>query len=177
MRIEPRGLILGDMTSRAEKIIRTSLPNLLPRLWRYALVLTRNNPAAEALVEDTVKAAFQDADKYQSSKPFEGWVLGLMNSCWAKVLRARKGRKGAPLRIDLPETSGPPEIARQLNLIMDLPLGQRIPVYLVYVEGYRYAQVADQLGVPVGVVMSRLAASRKTVRALMSNRMKLEFGS
>jgi len=46
-----------------------------------------------------------------------------------------------------------------------LPEAQRIVVLLVYVEGYRYREAAEMLNIPIGTVMSRLAAARKTIQA------------
>ena len=46
---------------------------------------------------------------------------------------------------------------------MDLPEAQRTAVLLVYVEGYRYREAAALLDIPVGTVMSRLAAARKSI--------------
>jgi DNA-directed RNA polymerase specialized sigma24 family protein len=36
-------------------------------------------------------------------------------------------------------------------------------VLLVYGEGYRYAEAASALGIPINVVMSRLAAARSAL--------------
>ena len=47
-----------------------------------------------------------------------------------------------------------------LRLVQDLPEVQRETVYLVYVEGLTYREAAAALAVPIGTVMSRLAAAR-----------------
>ncbi len=43
---------------------------------------------------------------------------------------------------------------------MPLPDAQRETVFLAYVEGLSYKEVAQVLEVPIGTVMSRLAAAR-----------------
>lgn len=53
-----------------------------------------------------------------------------------------------------------------LNAIYALPEAQRIAVLLVYVEQFKYAEAATALDVPVGTIMSRLAAARKRLAAL-----------
>ena len=45
-----------------------------------------------------------------------------------------------------------------------LPEAQRAVVMLVYVEGFKYKDAAEMLDIPVGTVMSRLAAARKTLK-------------
>ena len=44
--------------------------------------------------------------------------------------------------------------------VLALPEAQRTTVVLVYVEGYSYKEAADMLDIPIGTVMSRLAAAR-----------------
>ena len=49
-----------------------------------------------------------------------------------------------------------------------LPEAQRNAVFLVYVEGFTYQEAADTLSVPIGTVMSRLAAARSTLAKTLS---------
>ena len=53
-----------------------------------------------------------------------------------------------------------------LNAIGQLPEAQRETVLLVYGEGYTYAEAASALGIPIGTVMSRLAAARLALARL-----------
>ena len=47
-----------------------------------------------------------------------------------------------------------------LDKVMALPEAQRVTVLLVYVDGYKYAEAAEILDIPVGTIMSRLSAAR-----------------
>jgi RNA polymerase sigma-70 factor (ECF subfamily) len=47
-----------------------------------------------------------------------------------------------------------------LRLVNALPDAQRAAVFLAYVEGLSYKEVAGILDIPIGTVMSRLAAAR-----------------
>jgi len=49
------------------------------------------------------------------------------------------------------------QVLKQVNA---LPEAQRSAVFLAYVEGLSYREVAAILDVPIGTVMSRLAAAR-----------------
>ena len=53
-----------------------------------------------------------------------------------------------------------------LRAIGQLPEAQRETVLLVYGDGYTYAEAAAALAVPIGTVMSRLAAARATLAKL-----------
>ena len=50
--------------------------------------------------------------------------------------------------------------------VQGLPEVQRETVYLVYVEGLTYREAADTLTVPIGTIMSRLAAARAKLAGL-----------
>ncbi|WP_312123357.1 sigma factor-like helix-turn-helix DNA-binding protein, partial [Pantoea vagans] len=51
-------------------------------------------------------------------------------------------------------------IMQQVNA---LPYAQRNALFLVYVEGLTYQEAAETLAVPIGTIMSRLAAARATL--------------
>ena len=53
-----------------------------------------------------------------------------------------------------------------LRAIGRLPEAQRETILLVYSEGYSYAEAASAMGVPIGTIMSRLAAGRAALAKL-----------
>lgn len=61
-----------------------------------------------------------------------------------------------------------------LSEIMRLPESQRAAVLLVYGEGYRYSDAARVLDVPIGTIMSRLAAARKNLAWLKNDASPIE---
>jgi RNA polymerase sigma-70 factor, ECF subfamily len=57
-------------------------------------------------------------------------------------------------------------VSTVLRAVGRLPEAQREAVLLVYGEGYSYAEAAATLAVPIGTVMSRLAAARAALAKL-----------
>ena len=57
-------------------------------------------------------------------------------------------------------------LAQVLSGVMELPEAQRMVIFLVCVEGYSYREAAEHLSVPIGTVMSRLAAARTRLSAM-----------
>ena len=54
-----------------------------------------------------------------------------------------------------------------IDRILAFPEGQRLVAIMVYVEGNTYREAADKLGIPIGTVMSRLAAVRAKLAPLI----------
>lgn len=158
--------------------MRDGLPELYPRLWRYAIALTGRRDWAEDLAQTTALRAIEKADLFEAGTHLDRWLFRMAQRIWLNELRSRKVRQGGGLvpveDVDLADTIPSAEsniFARDvLSRITALPEAQRVTVLLVYVEGYSYKDAAAQLDIPIGTVMSRLAAARKTIVTQMGDR-------
>jgi RNA polymerase sigma-70 factor (ECF subfamily) len=156
------------MTEASRREVRAGLEPCLARLWRYALVLSRANDAAEDLVQATCLRAIERADQFVPGTRLDRWLFAILRSIWLNEIRARRIREGGGF-VDAEEalTSDGAQVietnilaAQVLRAIGGLPEAQRETVLLVYGEGFSYAEAATTLGIPIGTVMSRLAAAR-----------------
>ena len=162
-------LIIRFLTkNNGEQEIRRGLPEVFPRLWRYALILTSNRDAASDLAQMTCLRAIEKAHNYTPDQKLDRWLFRMAQRIWLNELRAQAVRRGQGLHavedIDLPDTRHDAEmnifVRQVLSSIYELPEAQRATVMLVYVEGFTYAEAAATLDVPIGTVMSRLATAR-----------------
>jgi RNA polymerase sigma-70 factor, ECF subfamily len=55
-----------------------------------------------------------------------------------------------------------------MTAVTSLPDWQRSPVFLVYVEQLSYQDAANVLDIPLGTVMSRLAAAKTALAAMLN---------
>ncbi len=157
----------------AEREIRDGLPDLYPRLWRYALMLTGTRSAADDLCQAACIRALEQARHFQPGTHLDRWMFRMTQRLWFNEVRAQKVRQGAGLvpveEIEIAAKSPGVEtniLARQvLDKMGALPEAQRVTALLVYVEGLSYKEAADMLDIPIGTVMSRLAAARKSLGA------------
>lgn len=148
----------------SEQAFRAELGQHLARLWRYGLLLSRNRHVAEDLVHATCVRALERAGHYVAGTRIERWLLGLLHSIWINEVRTRRVRQ-EPARngaeTDNAFATKPHVMAAQVIRRVDgLPETQRAAVYLAYVEGFSYSEVAEILQVPVATVMTRLATAR-----------------
>nr|WP_299870242.1 RNA polymerase sigma factor [uncultured Hoeflea sp.] len=150
---------------------------MFPRLWRCALVLTSNRDAAFDLAQATCLRALENHEKFEAGTALDRWLFRMAHRIWLNELRATAVRRGGGLQpiedIDIPDTNMSAEtnifFGEVLQTVNELPEAQRTCVLLAYVEGFKYAEVAEILDIPVGTVMSRLAAARKTVSSRMKD--------
>jgi len=160
--------------------IAQPLVALLPRLRRYARVLTRADDLADDLVQSACERALATEHGPADGAPFDAWMLRILRNLW--IDRARRQRQ-AGQSVDLdehldevaaahsaPDTADIADARRRLarvrGAIDALPDEQREVVLLVCAEGMAYREAADLLGVPIGTVMSRLARARAKLATL-----------
>ena len=156
------------MGRESHDIVSSEIGGYLTRLWRYGLVLSGDRNAAEDLVQATCVRALERAHQFQEGSRLDRWLFSILNSIWKNELRSQKIRTGAGF-VSAEEvliSDGATEVetnifARQvLAEVQALPEVQRETVFLVYAEGLTYKEAAETLDVPVGTIMSRLAAAR-----------------
>lgn len=154
---------------------RENLTDILPRLWRFALALCRDGVAAEDLVQETCGRALERQGQFQPGSRLDHWVFAIMVSVRRNDLRRDRVRRGNgledPATLHADEGAGilanilKSQLFAQVAALSEV---QREAVMLVYAEGMSYAEAAQILDVPLGTVMSRLAAAKETLAARMN---------
>jgi RNA polymerase sigma-70 factor, ECF subfamily len=164
----------GAMSEASRLEVRAGLQSSLARLWRYALVLSKARDAADDLVQATCLRALERADQFIPGTRVDRWLFAILRSIWLNEIRSRRIREGGG-SVDAEDalvSDGVREIetnitaAAVLRAIARLPDAQRETVLLVYAEGYSYAEAAAALDIPIGTIMSRLAAGRAALAKL-----------
>lgn len=163
--------------------LELALPHL-PRLRRYARLLTGEAARADDLVQDTLERA---ARKWSLWRPADAaddtgtalraWLLTLMHNLYLNQLRdARQHLHEAftERHEARPELQHDPQRGVQVRLDLEKALARLTPsaravLLLVCVEELSYEQTARVLEVPVGTVMSRLSRARESLRQLMQD--------
>ncbi|MEX2745100.1 RNA polymerase sigma factor [Rhizobium mongolense] len=161
----------------SEADIRKGLTENLARLWRYGLVLSRQRDVADDLVQQTCVRALERCGQFEKGTRLDRWLFSILHSIWLNEVRSRKVRQGRGLAdpeealiFDGARDTETHVMANQVLVQVNaLPEAQRSAVFLAYVEGLSYREVADVLAIPIGTVMSRLAAARATLCGAISD--------
>jgi RNA polymerase sigma-70 factor (ECF subfamily) len=148
--------------------VQSGLGAHLQRLWRYGMVLSSSSDVAEDLVQATCVRALERARQFEPGTRLDRWLFSILHSIWLNDVRSRRIRMGQGF-VDAETALVTDGLAAAENQVMAnevlrrveaLPEAQRATVFLAYVEGMSYREVAEILEIPIGTVMSRLAAAR-----------------
>ncbi|WP_438327913.1 RNA polymerase sigma factor [Burkholderia pseudomallei] len=149
------------------------LRELLPRLRRFALWLTRDVHSADDLVQSTLERALSRWSTRRDASALRSWLFTILYRQFVDATRRAKRYAWLLGRIkdddDEPQWPSAEDhaLARSmLDAFGRLSTEQRSLLLLVAVEGFSYQEVAELLDIPIGTVMSRLSRARQALRAL-----------
>lgn len=148
----------------------------LPGLRRYAMALVGNAALADDLVQDCIERALGQEAQLREPERLGGWLRRILHNLYIDEIRRgkRRGREHditeladhLELSAPAPDNSAMREFIQAVNR---LSLEHRQILLLVSVEELSYREIADELGIPLGTVMSRLARARERLRDLMQS--------
>lgn len=136
----------------------------------------RNSADAEDLVQEALTRAVARADSFQAGTNLRAWLFTILHNVHVNQVRSKAAR---PQEVDVDDVESKlvtparqeerVELREMMSAVGELPEEQRKVLLLVALEGLKYDEVADMLGVPIGTVMSRLSRAREAVRAKLAN--------
>jgi RNA polymerase sigma-70 factor (ECF subfamily) len=140
-------------------------------LYRYAFRLSGSSADAEDLTQETFCKAQLNFSQLRDAGRAKPWLFSILRNAY--LHRARAERQQACVSLDgVGDLPGPtpeplPEIdPEQLQLALnELPEAFRTPIILYYFEEFGYRDIAEQMDLPLGTVMSRLARAKACLRA------------
>lgn len=161
-----------------DETTRQALIALIPRLRRFARVLTGNLADADDVVQACLEKAMLNLDQWQPGTRLDAWVFRIARNHWVDDRRRAHNSKAHDdigEMIDLAGDDGVAIIeasaeARMVRAAVDaLPSEQRDVVALVMLEEMSYREAADLLGLPIGTVMSRLSRAKAALAKIMAS--------
>src|SRR5262245_10118877 len=143
-------------------------------LYRYAYRLSGSTADAEDLTQEAFCKAQMQLRQLRDPGKAKAWLFSILRNAY--LHRRRADRQHACVSLNgVADQAGPnvepaaeldPELLQ--NALNDLPETFRTPVILFYFEDFSYRDIAEQMDVPIGTVMSRLARAKAHLRARLS---------
>lgn len=142
-----------------------------PRVKAYIIRFGMPVASAEELTQESMLAVWRKAHLYNRSKASAStWIFTLARNQCIDRLRREKA-----MEYELPEEEADPDQRhygehavlehRMEDAISTLPEAQAQVLYLSYYEGKSHSEIADQLGIPLGSVKSRLRLAFSKLKA------------
>ena len=155
----------------------TALLEMQNKLHYYALSLTSDSEKASDLLQETMLKALVHRDKFSQNTNFKAWVYTIMKNTFINDYRRKVKAKnslrepaGSLHSLSGHETPSPEssfqaeEINRSISALTE---DYRIP-FTMFLEGYKYKEIADELDLPLGTVKSRIFFTRKRLEKVLT---------
>ncbi len=149
-------------------------------LQAFAYNLTKNVEDAKDLFQETAYRAIVNRDKFRPGTNFKAWLFTIMKNIF--INNYRKKVKANTL-IDstannyyinsghhtVKNAAASDIMMKELHQIIDsIDESTRVP-FMMYYEGFKYQEIADQLELPLGTVKSRIFFARKELKELIQD--------
>ncbi len=140
-------------------------------LYRYAYRLSGTSADAEDLTQEAFCKAQLQLAQLRDPDRAKAWLFSILRNAYLHRERSRRQQRQVSLDSvgDLAEAPPAPlpdiEPERLQEAIGELPEVFRTPLILYYFEEFSYRDIAEQMELPIGTVMSRLARAKAYLRA------------
>ncbi|GAA4302790.1 RNA polymerase sigma factor [Compostibacter hankyongensis] len=157
--------------------------NLLVRnadfLRPFAITLTKDSEAAKDLYQETMFRAISNQDKYNVGTNIKAWLYTIMRNIFINNYRRKVKQKtifdnsANDFLLDYQQagtvnhTESALRVKDLYQAIHNLPEIFRHP-FQMYLDGYKYHEIADMLHEPLGTIKSRIHFARKMLKSQIS---------
>jgi RNA polymerase sigma-70 factor (ECF subfamily) len=157
----------GDADSFADIVERYQTP-----IFRYLYRLTGNHELALDLRQDTFIQAFKGIRKTDISVSFKSWLYRIATNCALQHLRRKRRILFLPLREEDNGQRGDDrsgsmdEQMTVRDVLARIPAEQRVCLVLHYIEGLKYREIGEVLGISEEAVRKRVSRGSLEFRKL-----------
>lgn len=154
---------------------RKDLLAVQEELLRFAYKLTADREEANDLLQETSLKALDNEDKFEPDTNFRGWMYTIMRNIfinnYRKTVRDQTfvDQTENLYHLNLPQdsgfdsTEGNYDLKEIRRIVNSLPKEYRVP-FSMYISGFKYREIADRLGLPIGTVKSRIYFTRQRLQ-------------
>jgi RNA polymerase sigma-70 factor (ECF subfamily) len=143
-------------------------------LYRYAYRLSGSPADAEDLTQEAFGKALSRLSQLRDRDRAKGWLFRILRNAYLHRVRDERRHRTVSLDSigDLPDdaddTAPVVDPAKLQEALNDLDEAFRTPVILFYFEDFSYRDIAEQMDLPIGTVMSRLARAKAYLRGRLA---------
>lgn len=140
-----------------------------PRLLRFAYRLTRDQEAAQDVMQEAAITIAKNIRKLQDPARFSAWAYTIVRRRAADHIQQNMKDRDTKLRFKADHKPVSSDIADEtLSLkqaLARLPHADQVLLKLFYIDGMHGAEMAEAMGVPIGTIKSRLFTARAKLKS------------
>ena len=152
-----------------------NLLSMQTELLHFAYKLTADREEANDLLQETSLKALDNEEKYVAETNFKGWIYTIMRNIfinnYRKTVRDQTfvDQTDNLFHLNLPQdsgfdsTEGAYDLKEIHRIVNALPKDYRVP-FAMYVSGFKYREIAEKLGLPLGTVKSCIFFTRQRLQ-------------
>lgn len=154
---------------------KKNLLGVQEELLRFAYKLTADREEANDLLQETSLKALDNEDKYIPDTNFKGWMYTIMRNIfinnYRKMVREQTfvDQTDNQYHLSMPQdsgfasTEGAYDLKEMHRIVNSLPRDYKVP-FSMHVSGFKYREIAERLGLPLGTVKSRIFFTRQKLQ-------------
>ena len=154
---------------------KNELVGVQDELLRFAFKLTADREEANDLLQETSLKALDNEDKYTPETNFKGWIYTIMRNIFINnYRRVVREQTFVDQTENLYHLSTPRDEAQDYSesaydlkemrrIVNSLPREYKVP-FSMHVAGFKYREIAEKLGLPIGTVKSRIFFTRQKLQ-------------
>lgn len=145
-------------------------------IYSTALRIVRDHGVAEEVTQDVFLRCWNHIGSYQPAQgTMVSWLVGIAHHRAIDELRSRRGKNRSRevsteylLYLPAPHASFDEALLREeiRAALEGLPAAQREAIEIIFWQGFSRREAADQLGVPIGTLHTRLRLGMEKLRAI-----------
>lgn len=145
------------------------------KLRSYAYLLFPQREDAEDLIQETLLKALENRERYNENVNFKGWLYTIMHNIFINICKSKR----YCMFLSLSDGNVSAEMARAMEfadddysfkevcqVIDELPENLRVVVSM-RLKGFKYLEIANRTGIPIGLVKSRIFYGKKKLKEML----------
>jgi RNA polymerase sigma-70 factor (ECF subfamily) len=141
-------------------------------LHQLAMKLTKSHEDSNDLMQETLFKAIKNKDKFQEGTNIKGWLYTIMKNTFINAYRKKKNQntfvdetenkyflniRESEKSVNTDSIVDHKYMMEQINSIDKTYL----ETFMMYYNGYKYEEISEILGIPLGTVKSRIFLARR----------------
>ncbi len=145
-------------------------------VYGYAYRLTGTVADAEDLTQHVFLTAQAKLGQVRKAESVRSWLFTILRHRFVKTSRQRRPIPAGSIELNVDNIPTPVPAAEAIDrealqqALDELPPAYRAVVTMFYYEDCSYREIAENLDVPIGTVMSRLARAKAHLRSALAGR-------